>query len=130
VGLERGPLSLVSIIEELLARKSSGSGLENRYYGRRGSAALTTRHLPNGKSAVARSVSFAHELRSWSKKIVMILTMKMKFSDRIKDTRSQYLIAQAFSEGCLFFIFREHNADTISRCKIFKSSLTLNFNSC
>jgi hypothetical protein len=28
VGLERGPLSLVSTIEELLRRKSSGSGLE------------------------------------------------------------------------------------------------------
>jgi hypothetical protein len=28
VGLERGPLSLVSITEELLERKSSGSGLE------------------------------------------------------------------------------------------------------
>jgi hypothetical protein len=35
VGLERGPLSLVSIIEELLARNSSCSGLENREYGRR-----------------------------------------------------------------------------------------------
>jgi hypothetical protein len=30
VGLERGPLSLVSNIEELLGRKSSGSGLENQ----------------------------------------------------------------------------------------------------
>jgi hypothetical protein len=29
VGLERGPLSLVSTTEELLRRKSSGSGLEN-----------------------------------------------------------------------------------------------------
>jgi hypothetical protein len=44
VGLERGPFSLVSTIEELLERKSSGSGLENRDYGRRGSAALTTWH--------------------------------------------------------------------------------------
>jgi hypothetical protein len=35
VGLERGPLSLVSAIEELLGRKSSGSGLESREYGRR-----------------------------------------------------------------------------------------------
>jgi hypothetical protein len=33
VGLERGPLSLVSTIEELLGRKSSGSDLENRKYG-------------------------------------------------------------------------------------------------
>jgi hypothetical protein len=32
VGLERGPLSLVSTIEELLGRKNSGSGLENREY--------------------------------------------------------------------------------------------------
>jgi hypothetical protein len=35
VGLERGPLSFVSATEELLERKSSGSGLENREYGRR-----------------------------------------------------------------------------------------------
>jgi hypothetical protein len=35
VGLERGPLSLVSTIEELLERKSSGSGLQNREYGHR-----------------------------------------------------------------------------------------------
>jgi hypothetical protein len=35
VGLEQGPLSLVGTIEELLGRKSSGSYLENREYGRR-----------------------------------------------------------------------------------------------
>jgi hypothetical protein len=35
VGLQRGPLSLASTIEELLERKSSGCGLENREYGRR-----------------------------------------------------------------------------------------------
>jgi hypothetical protein len=34
VGLERGPLSLVSTTEELLDRKGSGSCLENREYGR------------------------------------------------------------------------------------------------
>jgi hypothetical protein len=36
VGLERGPLSLVSTTEELLGRnaRSSGFGLENREYGR------------------------------------------------------------------------------------------------
>jgi hypothetical protein len=44
VDLERGPLSLVSTTEELFERKSSGSGLEIRHYGRMGSAALTTRH--------------------------------------------------------------------------------------
>jgi hypothetical protein len=35
VGLERGPLSLVSTTEELLGWKRSGSGLESREYGRR-----------------------------------------------------------------------------------------------
>jgi hypothetical protein len=35
VGLERDPVSLVSTTEELLGRKSSGSGLEIRVYGRR-----------------------------------------------------------------------------------------------
>jgi hypothetical protein len=46
VGLERGPLSLVSTIGEILERKSSGFGLENQNYGRSGSAALSTRHPP------------------------------------------------------------------------------------
>jgi hypothetical protein len=35
MGLERGPLSLVSTTEQLLGRRSSGSCLENREYGRR-----------------------------------------------------------------------------------------------
>jgi hypothetical protein len=34
VGLERGSFSSVGTIEELLGRNSSGSGLENREYGR------------------------------------------------------------------------------------------------
>jgi hypothetical protein len=38
VGLERGPLSLVSTTEELLERKSSGSSLESREYGCRDSS--------------------------------------------------------------------------------------------
>jgi hypothetical protein len=35
VGLERGPVSLMSTNEQLLGRNSSGSGLESREYGRR-----------------------------------------------------------------------------------------------
>jgi hypothetical protein len=42
VSLERGSLNLVGTNEELLGRKSSGFGLENRDYGRKGSAELTT----------------------------------------------------------------------------------------
>jgi hypothetical protein len=49
VGLERGPLSLVSTTEELLERKRSGSGLEIRGYGRRGSVTLSTWHPLSAK---------------------------------------------------------------------------------
>jgi hypothetical protein len=35
MGLERGPLSLVSKTEELTERKNRGSGLESREYGSR-----------------------------------------------------------------------------------------------
>jgi hypothetical protein len=49
VGLERGPLSLVSATEKLLERKSSGFGLEIREYGRRESVTLTTWHPLSSK---------------------------------------------------------------------------------
>jgi hypothetical protein len=48
VGLERGPLSLVSTAEELLERQTSGSGIENRDYGH-GDVPLTTRHPLSAK---------------------------------------------------------------------------------
>jgi hypothetical protein len=44
MGLERGPLSIMSTIEELLERKISGSGLESREYGHSGRVKLTTWH--------------------------------------------------------------------------------------
>jgi hypothetical protein len=43
MGLEQGPIKLVNTTEELLERKSSGSGLEKRNHGRKGSTALTIR---------------------------------------------------------------------------------------
>jgi hypothetical protein len=50
MGLERGPLSLVSTIEELLERNSSCSGLENQDYGSKGYAVLTMWHPAIRKS--------------------------------------------------------------------------------
>jgi hypothetical protein len=47
VGLERGPLSLVSTTEELLERNRSGSGLKNRAYDLK--VTLTTRHPLSAK---------------------------------------------------------------------------------
>jgi hypothetical protein len=60
VGLERGPLSLANIIEELLGLNSIGSGLERREYGRRGSIALTTQH----PLSIKVGADFADKLRS------------------------------------------------------------------
>jgi hypothetical protein len=49
VGLERGPLSLVTIIEELFERTVAAPGLENRNYRPWGFVALTTRHPLSAK---------------------------------------------------------------------------------
>jgi hypothetical protein len=45
VGLERGPFSLASKTEELLERKSSDSGPENREYDRRDPSRCPQRSL-------------------------------------------------------------------------------------
>jgi hypothetical protein len=57
VGLERGPLSLVSTIEELLGRKSSGSCLENREYGRKDPSSLPRGTLYPQKLALTSPTS-------------------------------------------------------------------------
>jgi hypothetical protein len=57
VGLERGPLSLVSTTEELLGRKISGSGLENREYGRRDSSRWPRGNLYPQKLALTSPTS-------------------------------------------------------------------------
>jgi hypothetical protein len=79
VGLERGPLSLMSTNEELLERKSSYSGLDPLDYGRGGSGALTTRHPTNGKSlALTSSTSGGRSvgmIRSWCKTTELLLLL-------------------------------------------------------
>jgi hypothetical protein len=66
--LERGPLSLVCAIEELLGRNSSGSGLESREYGRRDPLCWPRNNLYPQKLALTsptsggRSVGIVHSM--------------------------------------------------------------------
>jgi hypothetical protein len=53
-GLERDPLSLVSITEELLERKSRGSGLGNCNYGRSGSSRLSDINFADKQRSLGR----------------------------------------------------------------------------
>jgi hypothetical protein len=70
VGLERGPLGLVSTTEELLGRNISGSGLESREYGRRNhhvaplypqKSALTSMTNGGRSAGIVRSLTQATE---------------------------------------------------------------------
>jgi hypothetical protein len=63
VGLQRGALSLVSTIEELLERKSSGSGLENWEYGRRDPSRWLRDTLYPQKLALTSPTSGCHLVR-------------------------------------------------------------------
>jgi hypothetical protein len=60
MGLERGPFSLVSKIEELLERKGSGSGLDNRDYG------LGIRHAEHPLS-IKFGTNFSEKPRSFGR---------------------------------------------------------------
>jgi hypothetical protein len=57
MGLERGPLSLVSTTEEVLEGKSSGCSLESREYGRRDSSRLPRSTLYPEKLALTSPTS-------------------------------------------------------------------------
>jgi hypothetical protein len=75
VGLERGPLSLVSTIVELLERKSSGSGLESREYSHSDPSRLPRGTLYLQKLAVTsptRGGRSVGQYSDWKKKVACL----------------------------------------------------------
>jgi hypothetical protein len=75
VGLERGPLSLVSTIEELLGRKCSGYGLESREHGRREPSLWPRGNLYPQKLALTSPISGGRSVG-----IVRLLTQATEFN--------------------------------------------------
>jgi hypothetical protein len=75
VALERGPLSILSKIEELLGIKSSDSGLESREYG------LGIRHADHMALSIRKKLSLASPT-SGGRSIGMVCprTQDMEFS--------------------------------------------------
>jgi hypothetical protein len=114
VGQERCPLSLVSTIEELLERKSSGCGRENGDYGVKGSSALTTRHRSVRKKLAltppasdGRSLGIARGLRPRSLVSVRIKEMwvicwYVSWREALCCCRPVIFIAVLFDLGLLF----------------------------
>jgi hypothetical protein len=96
VGLERGPLSLVSTTEELLERKSSGSGLEIREYGRRDPSRRPRGNLYPQKLALTSPTSGCY-----SAGIVRSRTQATEFSFSFKRDRLQCQRDSEADEGIL-----------------------------
>jgi hypothetical protein len=90
VGLERGPLSLVSTTEELLDRKSRGSCLENREYGREDPSRWPRGTLYQQKLAITSPTSGSRSVG-----IVRSRTQTMEFSLVLRVSNTEELLAQA-----------------------------------
>jgi hypothetical protein len=93
VGLERGPLSLVSTIEELLERKSRGSGLESREYGRRDSSRWPLGALCPQKLALTLPTSCGRSVgivRSWTEATEFIFPLQGS-TDTLVQKFSRYV---------------------------------------
>jgi hypothetical protein len=119
MGLERGPLSPASTIEELLERKSSGHGLGNREYGRRDPSlwlrdtlysqklALTSPTSSGGSVGTVRSRTQATEF------LYYIFAVKLPFTNK---KRAEFIYWFSFTDSCIcintyiyIYIHRHHH---------------------
>jgi hypothetical protein len=87
VGLERGPLSLVSTTEELLDKTSSGSCLENREYCRRDPSRWPRVTLYPQKLAITSPTSSGRSVgivRSWTQTMEFVcLFALLRYTTRL-----------------------------------------------
>jgi hypothetical protein len=109
VGLERGPLSLVSTTEEQLRRKSSGSCLENREYGRRDPSRWPRGTLYAQKLAITspsgRSVGIVR-LRT---QIMEFFFISSLVDSPISILRSEENTSHRYNENIFWSITQAHN---------------------
>jgi hypothetical protein len=104
MGLEWGPLSLVSTTEELLDTKSSGSCLENREYGRRDPSRWPRCTLYPQKLAITsptsggRSVGIVHSRTQ---------TMEFSFLDSTSNNSERYLQSSSPAYVITLTVLRE-----------------------
>jgi hypothetical protein len=95
VGLERDPLSLVSTIEDLLERKSSGSGLESREYGHRDPSRWPLGTLYPQKLALASPTSDCRSVgivRSWTQATELVIQgCRAQFNSAKQETNREYM---------------------------------------
>jgi hypothetical protein len=106
VRLERGPLSHVSITEELLELKSSGFGSRKPKLMTVGSVALTTRHPLSAKFAITSSTRGGRSvcivcLRTKATEFSSLVYTTLKYTER----RSERNILMHFIKGSHLFHF-------------------------
>jgi hypothetical protein len=102
VGQERGPLSLLSTTEELLERKSSGSGLEIREYGRRDPSRWPRDTLYPQILALTLPTSGGRSVgitRSWTEATEIFSTARIVFLESLGWLCSNFFFWHVDSEG-------------------------------
>jgi hypothetical protein len=111
VGLELGPLSLVSTTDEILDRKISGYCLENLEYGRRDPSRWPRGILYPQKLAslrrqatVARSVLFVRGPRPWSL-VFRFLWGSLNQTRKLELLCDIYSLSKTFQNDCQMFSF-------------------------
>jgi hypothetical protein len=105
VSLERGPLGLVSTTDELLGRKSSGSGLETREYGQRDPSRIPGGNLYPQKLALTSPTrggrSVGTEVFMCSKLLTVLARSEFGFAD---SDHAQNLLVFVFLDFTMSYI--------------------------